>query len=100
MPQQNLYDSALDWSGVRVQIHDQTPHLVATFTTTLQVQRADGDWSSLHVVHWTGLMVDFLQTYVTEVMTAWLYGSSDDVLKAAKKVHRDAGRHASAHAYD
>lgn len=100
MPQRNLFDSTLDWTGVRVQITDHTPNLVASFTTTLQVKREDGDWSSLHVLHWRGLMVDFLGTYVSEVMNAWLYGTPKDVIKVSKKVQRDAGRHAVAHAYD
>lgn len=100
MPQRNLFDSTLDWRGVRVQLTDHTPDLVASFTTTLQVQRQDGDWSTVHVVKWRGLMVDMLDTYVTEVTRAWLYGAASDVIKTAKKVHRDAGRHAIAHAYD
>lgn len=100
MPQQNLFDPTLDWSGVRVQLADHTPLLSASMTTTLQVQRMDGDWSTLHVVHWEGLMVDFIGTYVTEVTTAWLFGAPGDVIRVAKKVHRDAGHHATAHAYD
>lgn len=100
MPQQNLLDPTLDWSGVRIQTQDHTPTMVASFTTTLQVQRADGAWGTVHVVHWTGLMVDLLDTYVHEVTKAWLYGTPEDVVRVARKVHRDAGRHAAAHAYD
>lgn len=100
MPQRNLLDSTLDWTGVRISLEDHSPDLVASFTTTLQVRRADGDWSSLIVIRWQGLMVDFLQTYVSEVMNAWLYGTPADVVKTSKRVHKTAGQHAAAHAYD
>lgn len=95
-----MFDSALDWTAIRVTWEDLTPHLDASFTTTLHVKRADGDWSAVFSVRWTGLMLDFAHTWTAEVMSAWLYGTSTDVLRVAKKVHRDAGRHALAHAYD
>lgn len=100
MPQNNLFDSALDWTGVRIELTDHTPDQVASFETWVQVKRVDGKWSSVHHARWEGLMVDLLDRFVTEVTHAWLYGNSDDVLRVAKKVHRDAGRHAVAHAYD
>lgn len=100
MPQHNLFDSALDWSGVRITLEDHTPDMVASFSTGVQVRRLDGDWSTVHAAHWEGLMVDLLDSFVREVSHAWLYGKSDDVLAAAKRVHRQAGQHAIAHAYD
>lgn len=100
MPQNNLFDSALDWSGVRMTYTDHLPDLSATFTTTIQVKRADGDWSTLMVQHWSGTMVDFLTTWSTEVMNAWLYGTPSDVPKAAVRVFRAARRHKEAHEYE
>jgi hypothetical protein len=100
MPQRNLFDATLDWSGVRISYQDHTPDLDASFTTTIQVKRADGDWSTLIVHHWSGVMVDFLPTYSTSVMEAWLFGNPLDVPRAATKVFRSARRHKEAHSYD
>lgn len=100
MPQRNLLDSALDWTAIRLSWEDESPDLVASFRCTLHVQRGDGSWSAVVSTRWQGLMVDFVQTYTSEVMAAWMYGTPEDVLRVSRKVHRDAGRHAQAHAYD
>jgi len=99
MPQRNLFDATLDWSGVRIQYADHTPELDASFTTSIQVLRADGDWSTLIVQHWSGVMVDYLSTWSQAVMDAWLYGRPEDVPKAAVRIFRQARRHHEAHRY-
>jgi hypothetical protein len=94
-----MLDASLDWNGVRVTLQDLTPTLDARFTSTLQVLRADGDWSTLYVTHWEGVMADFIHTYMSEVVSAWLYGAPEEVVRAHKSVHRQALAHKRAHEF-
>lgn len=100
MPQHDLFGSALVWESVRVQWEDHTPDLEASFTSTLYVKRADGDWTAVLSQRWEGIMLDFAATFMSDVTTAWLFGTSADVLTAAKGVHKAARLHRAAHAFD
>lgn len=88
------------WTAIRVEWVDNTPDLDATFTSQLLVRRKDGDWTTVLSQRWEGIMLDFAATFMQDVMTAWLFGTSNDVLLAAKGVHKAARLHRKAHSYD
>lgn len=45
----------------------------------------------------SGLEVDFYNTLLTEIHSAWMYGKAGDVHRAAAGVMRQARRHARLH---
>lgn len=94
----NLLNPDSDPIGFAVEIVDHTPELIPSWSTTIRLRVMDGDWYTFTAHRWTGLEVDYLDTFVRETTHAFMYGERGDILRAATRVHRAARAHARAHA--
>lgn len=97
MPQLNLLKPGDDPTGLRLQWVDRTPDLIGAFDSVIYMRRQDGDWTTVLVQRWTGVMLDFAATWTTDVTTAWFWSDRRAVVAAAVAVHRAAKRHAKEH---
>lgn len=97
MPQMNLLQPEDDPVGFRLDIIDHTPELLPAWATTIYLRRLDGDWTTFTSHRWTGIEVDYIDTFVREVTHAWMFGDKRDILRTATRVHRAARAHARAH---
>lgn len=100
MPQTALPFGDQPYEGVRVPVFwdrdalDGPAHVVM-----VQVLLPRGDWSTLWVATWRGVMMDFVGTLVNEVTMAYVWGEKGDVLRAAMGTHRAACAHRREHEY-
>lgn len=97
MPQPDLFKPAHEPMSLRITWTDRTPLLDGSFDVTVELQRSDGEFYTLIAQRWTGVMLDFVTTFTTNVTEAWLYGDRPNVLRAAVLCHRAAKAHARAH---
>lgn len=101
MPQLNLLDARESMTAVSVTIFQPEP---GTFSTDLEVRvsvaKGHGDPFTVWAAGLTGIESDFLQTLVSEVVTAWAYGERPrDVVLAAQAVRKQAREHKAAHEF-
>lgn len=98
MPQQTLLPGNPPMTKVTLEITDRTPELVDGCQVIVRVQTAGGILTTVAALRLEGRQSDYLDTLVTEVVSAWHYGEGPrDVATAAASVHKVARRHARAH---
>lgn len=95
MPQLSMTEQPYD--SLRVTITDLTYRGDDAFVVEVQTRVKDGEFSTVSIQRYTGLMSDFLLTTGKEVVAAWLYGEKRDVKRAADSTWRAARAHAEAH---
>lgn len=99
MPQLNMLKPDDDLIGLRVELDFDEYVPNGPCYSTIYIRRRAGEWTMYLRQRWIGLEVDFLTTYLTDVYTAWAFGTAEAVLAAHLTTVRAAKRHRKDHEF-
>lgn len=96
MTQHSMLDTGPRIRGLAIALDDLTHDFTDGLDVTVRQVYTDGVTATVWSGRLVGTEVDFLDTLVTEVTSAFMYGKAGDVARAAVAVNRQAKRHARA----
>lgn len=97
MPQDTFWEDDERWTGVRLEMEEViTPE---GRRWDVKVQRSDerGQWRTVYVASWRGVMLDFVGTLGSDCMSAFFFGERRDLARAASSVTALARQHRRTH---
>lgn len=101
MPQQELFGMDPTRAGVRLTVEEVLHEgRDLRWRVTLQSKpRPDSSWCAWAITVMEGIEMDYLPTLTNEVLAAWAYGSSKDVMRVWQRTIHEARLHRRAHRY-
>jgi len=98
MTQHQLIPDGPRCVGLIIEVDDLTSlELDDAIQLTVRLKWADGLSATCYSQRWSGVMVDYLDTFVDKVVHTYLYSSAASVPNQATAVTRAARRHKARH---
>lgn len=97
MPQQQLLPDGPVIVGLRITLIDRTNNLEDALDFQVETIDHRGDRRTIAVRSLEGVMVDYLDTMMTTIVTSWLYGPPKEIPREIASVMRLARAHLRAH---
>lgn len=97
MPQPTLFEDERRPGGVTVKWEEVITPTGTVWNCVVRMKVGESKWKTVHASQWSGYMLDFAQTFATEVHSAYFFGDDRDVVRSAAHTTKMARAHARRH---
>ena len=97
MPQNRMFDDQPPTRGLMIILNDLTLDLLDGLDVRVRTIDTTGRPTTRAAVRLHGVEVDYLDTLVSTVATAFMYGPADELAREVAAVHKLARKHRRSH---